>query len=213
MKARAFVLGGVVAFASLWPAAAGTADGATRAPRNPCASWGSRWVPPPTIRVLVKAGGGYVVRRDFATYVAEVMAAGAWPGHPPASAAVGALAVKQYAWWEVLHRPCDRTWKGQAYDIVNGGEHQLWRPRTGLRTPSSAQRRAVAETWQYHITKRGRFIRTGWTGSGGRCASHTDGWHAYEDGIRDCAQRGWSWQRIVRAYYSPHYELHRARKA
>lgn len=209
---RSFVMGGVVAFASLWPASAGGAD--TGAARNPCASWDSRWVPPPTIRVLVKAHGGYVVKRPFRQYVAEVMAAGAWPGtKPAASLAVGALAIKQYAWWEVLHRPCDRVWKGRAYDIENGGIHQLWRPRSGLRTPTRTQYAAVDETWAYHITKRGRFLRTGWTGTGGSCASYTDGFHAYEDGITDCARRGWTWQRIVRAYYQPHYALIRARRA
>ena len=203
---RSFVLGGVIALAIVWPGAV-VAPAAAHATRTPCSTWNSRYFPPPSVRVLVKAHGGYVVERDFRTYVAEVMAAGAWPASKPwASLVAGAQAIKQYAWWEVLHRPCDRSWKGQPYDIVNGGEHQLWRPKSGLREPSRVQVRAVEAAWLTSIRKHGRFIRTGWTGTGGRCGDVVDGWHLYEDGVTDCARRGYSWQRIQRVYYGPRFD-------
>lgn len=206
---RSFVIGGVLAAAVLWPATA-VAPVAAAASRNPCASWSSRFFPPRTIRVWVKANGGYVVERDFRAYVAEVMAAGAWPDakyRPDASLEAGALAIKQYAWYEVLRRPCDRTFRGQPYDIENGGIHQLWRPKGGLIEPTKRQFRAVAATWWDHIEKHGRFIRTGWTGSGGRCGEVRDGWHLYEDGVTACARQGKTYRQIVRLYYGPRYRL------
>lgn len=204
---RGFVLGGVIAFAALWPAHAVAPVAAAGKARHSCAAWHSRTVPPPTIRIWVKKGRGTIVKRNFRRYVAEVMAAGAWPGKPFVSARVGALVIAQFAWWETLHRPCDRKLRGKPYDIENGGAHQLWRRKDGLRKPSRAQFAAVDSILGMSIRKHGRFIRTGWNGGGGRCGKIRDGWHVGEDAVRDCARRGKTFEQIIRIYYSPRYEL------
>jgi hypothetical protein len=170
---------------------------------NKCARWHSLFVPPPSVRVYVKRHGGYVVDRPFRTYVLEVAAAGAWPGTKPMeSLKAGLLAIKQYAWYEVVHRPCDRlTPSGQPYDIVNGGEHQLWRPKSGLRHWNKRQAIAVDAIWRMSVRKPShgnhwRFFRTGWTGTSGR-----DGWHLYEDTVTRLARDGYSFRRILKYEY------------
>ena len=160
--------------------------------------------PPATIRVfrMHRRGSSNRSRIDivpFKTYVGRVMAAGAWPaGKPTESLKVGAIAIKQYAWWHVLHHQPGYHLRGHCYDIRDSD--QLYR-RPFL--VHSRIRDAVDATWDVRLLKHHRFIRTGWSGFGGGCARLTDGWHLLEDGVSACARRGWTWQRIVRRYLAP----------
>jgi peptidoglycan hydrolase-like amidase len=160
--------------------------------------------PPATIRVFRMHRRGSKVRSRvdtvwFKTYVARVMASGAWPAYKPMeSLKVGAIAIKQYAWYLILHHQRGYSLRGQCYDIRDGD--QLYRPPFQVH---SRILKAVNATWDVRLIKNDRFIRTGWSGSGGRCAQFTDGWHLPEDGISACAREGWSWRRIVRKYMAP----------
>lgn len=128
-------------------------------------------------------------------YVAAVMASGAWPNRVWESAKVGALAIRQYATWTVLHT-C-RTWKGHRYDISDSEQYlrPSVRPRSLLPVRTL---RAVRLMAGVSLTKHGRHIRTGW--SGGTCS---DGWHLCEDTVRGLAQRGLGWRGIVRRLLVP----------
>lgn len=190
------------------------AQGLSTSVDNKCARWHSLFVPPPSIRVYVKANGGYVVDRPFRTYVLEVAAAGAWPSTKPMeSLKAGMLAIKQYAWYEVVRRPCDRlTPHGEPYDIVNGGEHQLWRPKTGLVKWTKKQEEALDFTWRMSLRKPShgkhwRFFRTGWTGESGR-----DGWHLYEDTVTKLAMKHCGFWCILDYEYGD-YKLVTAKKS
>jgi peptidoglycan hydrolase-like amidase len=160
--------------------------------------------PPSTIRVFRMHRRGSKVRSRvetvyFKTYVGRVMASGAWPAHKPMeSLKVGAIAIKQYAWWHILHHERGYELRGECYDIRDGD--QLYRQPFHLH---SRIREAVDETWNVRLIKNRRLIRTGWTGDGGRCAQVTDGWHLLEDGVTACAKQGWRWRRIVRKYLAP----------
>lgn len=180
---------------------------------QPCTKWDSRWVPPPEVRVYLPAQH-QIVTVPFRTYVVRVMAAGAWPSNRPfASLQLGAIAIKQYAWYEILHPSADKVWRGQCYDIRNGGDGQLYQRNSGLRNGTKKQQRAVDTTWAYSIIKNKRFFRTGWRdGSGEKCGGITDGWHLFEDGVSDCARKGYSWREIARTYYAPRFQVRTSRK-
>lgn len=168
-------------------------------PGQTCTRSGDYRTPPRTIRVFVSHRRGssvpaHVVIVTLRRYVSRVMNGGAWPAHKPMeSLKVGAIAIKQYAWWHVLHHQRGYSWRGQCYDIRDGD--QLY--RQPFRSHSRVWA-AIDATWSVSLRKRGRFFRTGW--SGGRIH---DGWHLGEDTVTALARRGWRWHRIVRYLLAP----------
>ncbi len=170
-------------------------------PRNPerCTQSGDYRTPPRFIRVFIHHRRGSsiparVERVPFKVYVSRVMNAGAWPARKPIeSLKVGAIAIKQYAWWHVLHHQRGYVWRGRCYDIRDGD--QLYRPPFISHTKTWY---AIETTWPVQLRKGGRLFRTGWRGNSGR-----DGWHLYEDTITRLAKRGWSWRRIVHQQLDP----------
>lgn len=180
------------------------ADAVPRDPEGGCTRWASYRVPPRTIRVFVSHRRGspvpaHVERVSFRRYVSRVMNGGAWPAHKPMeSLKVGAIAIKQYAWWSVMHHQRGYSWKGVCFDIRDGD--QLY--RRPFRSHSRTWE-AIDATWHVSLRKRGRFFRTGWSGGGGRCGQGVDRWHLLEDGVTDCARRGWKWRRITKRLLSP----------
>jgi hypothetical protein len=180
----------------------------SEAHRTHCTAWKSHYTPPDTIRVLLPYNSN-IVEVPLKTYVLRVMAAGAWPGTKPiASLRAGAIAIKQYAWHEILHWTPDKMKRNRCYDIRNGGdEGLLYRPKTGLVHWNKKQLSAVESTWYWSIRKNDRLFRTGYRGYGGKCGSMVDGWHLFEDGVTDCARRGKTLKQILDIYYGPRYKL------
>ena len=173
-----------------------------------CTHWSSRTSPPRTIRVFRMHHRGSRVPAHidvvaFPTYVQRVMASGAWPGSKPLeSLKVGAIAIKQYAWWYVLNHQRGYSLHGHCYDIRDGDQYYL-----GHAHPNSRIKAAVAATWGVSLRKSGRFFRTGWSGGGSRCGSSYDGWHLSENAVTACARHGWSWRRIVLRYLDPRLRI------
>jgi peptidoglycan hydrolase-like amidase len=169
-----------------------------------CTHWSSRTSPPATIRVfrMHRRGSSVPAHIDvvpFPTYVQRVMASGAWPGYKPMeSLKVGAIAIKQYAWWYVLNHQRGYSLHGHCYDIRDGDQYYRGHARANSRIKA-----AVAATWGVSLRKSGRFFRTGWSGGGRGCGSLYDGWHLSENGVTACARHGWSWRRIVLRYLDP----------
>ncbi|MFN8622348.1 MAG: FG-GAP-like repeat-containing protein [Chloroflexota bacterium] len=205
--------------------AAGTAD-------QSCTGWRSTVLPPPTLRVLQLRGpdAGKVYRDPtdptgqapldvpFKDYVATVLAA-EWPsGWPPEALKVGALAVKQYAWYFAIVWRGGVDVDGNCYDVTEGYGDQYYDPVT--QSPSPAQLAAIDATWSMHLRKhqssdgRGRFILTGYrSGSTLRCGTDSDHWRLYQHGVFGCA-RGFSrggnqldMEEILRAYLEPRLEI------
>lgn len=177
---------------------------AATAKTSGCANWSSRAQPPPTIRVfrLHRRGSSVPARIDvvpFPTYVQRVMASGAWPGQlPMESLNVGAIAVKQYAWWYVLNHQHGYSLRGHCYDIRDGDQYYRGNAHVNSRIKA-----AVATTWAVSLRKSGRFFRTGWSGGGRGCGSSYDGWHLSENSVTACARSGWGWRRILHRYLDP----------
>lgn len=169
-----------------------------------CSHWTSRTTPPASIRVfrIHHKGSRTPARVDvvpFRTYVGRVMASGAWPSRlPRESLRVGAVAIKQYAWWYVLNHQSGYRFHGVCYDIRDGDQYY----KSNVKV-SSRIRAAVADTWGVSLRKGGRFFRSGWSGGGGGCGSLYDGWHLPENGVSACAKRGWAWKRILQRYLDP----------
>ena len=179
--------------ATVAPAPVAAADSCTSA---------SRKHPPKTIRVFrIHRKGSRVPARverwDFKRYVGMVMRSGAWPNRVWASAKVGAVAIKQWAWWMILNHQPGYSWRGRCYDVRDSDQYLRpeVRPWTYL-SPRTA--RAVRETWGISLRKQGRFFRTGWTG--GECR---DGWRLCEDTTRRLALRGWGMRHIIRHLLEP----------
>ena len=173
-----------------------------------CTDWSSRTSPPPTIRLFRMHHRGSSVPAhidvvSFKSYVQRVMASGAWPGSRPLeSLKVGAIAIKQYAWWYVLNHQRGYDLHGHCYDIRDGDQYYRGNAR-----PNARIKEAVQATWAVSLRKSGRFFRTGWTGGGSHCGSADDGWHLSENAITRCAQRGWTWRRIVVHYLDPNLRI------
>jgi hypothetical protein len=134
------------------------------------------------------------------------MASGEWPGRlRRAALEAGAVATKQYAWYYTLkgnHRP-GYSRNGTCYDVRDDTTDQLYRPQRAK--PTSKQKAAVNKTWGLTLRKGGRFFLTGYRlGSSSTCAADANGWKLYETSVNACARKGWTFQRILRRYLSPH---------
>jgi hypothetical protein len=198
--ALAFIAGGMLPLVhSALPADAGSCG----------TNWGSRKVPPPTIRVLnTRTGGVWVV--DFRDYVGMVMASGEFPTYDPlAVLEAGATAVKQYGWYYALeghHRSAYRTPSGVCYDVRDDTNDQLFKPEFAL--PTAKQLDAVAATWNLTLRKNGRFFLTTYRyGNDVPCGSDADGWKLYERSMVHCADQGWDLRKIQVRYYQPNIEF------
>ncbi|HUG49273.1 MAG TPA: SpoIID/LytB domain-containing protein [Candidatus Limnocylindria bacterium] len=199
-------LGLLLALAMLLPAAASAPAPVSAA--GSCTGWTSRYTPPETIRVGRANGTVEVV--DFRTYVGVVMAK-EWPGWVPEQAReAGAVAVKQYAWYYTLegkHRSSYVNANGRCFDVRDSTVDQLYRPEQV--TVGQKIWRVVDATWGLSVRKDGKFFLTGYrAGSSGVCASDVDGRRLFAKSVIDCAERGWSRERIQRTYYAPNVSFH-----
>jgi peptidoglycan hydrolase-like amidase len=127
------------------------------------------------------------------------MASGAWSGRVRESAKVGAIAIKQYAWWMIINHQPGHSWRGKCYDITDSEQYYK-----GVNVPEKT-RYAVDKTWGISLRKSGRFFRTGWSGG-----YYDDGWHLGEDSVRQKALAGWNYYRILHRYLSPNLQIVRS---
>ena len=92
-----------------------------------CSSWTSETDPPPAIRVFRHASGA-VDTVDFRTYAANVLSRewiGSWTAE---SLRAGALAVKSYAWYQVLHWRGGVNPGGACFDLRDDTADQVYDP-------------------------------------------------------------------------------------
>jgi hypothetical protein len=187
------------------PVAAPDPAGAARG----CTSWSwSR--PPSTVRILRSHKRGSAIPKRIEVwptdrYITAVLASGASGNRVRESAKVMALMVRNWAVWQTLHR-C-RRWDGRRYDLTDGEQHlrRDVRPWSHLPVRTLAIVRSMRGV---SITKNGHHLRLGWSGDGGRCGQHVDGYHVGEDGVRDCAERRhMGWRSILRLYLSPNLRI------
>jgi hypothetical protein len=180
---------GALAFPSAEPAQA----------RSTCTGWTSALVPPTSIRVY-RTATKRTQSVPFRTYVETVMAA-EWGATAPAAALrVGAVAVKQFAWYYAMHWRGGKDPAGRCYDVVDSSMDQIYNP---TRKPATSHRAAVTATWRVSLRKGDRFFLTGYRPGTGSCTAHIDGWKLYQRDAVDCVRRyGDTAEELARRFYS-----------
>ena len=173
---------------------------------NDCSRWTSTTTPPDYIRVY-RHKSGRIDRVPFRRYVITVLGK-EWPSYlPQALVEAGAVAVKQYAWYHVLHGP-RHTRDGRCFDVRDGTSDQLYKPHRSR--VSADHYSAVDATWNVSLIRNGKLFMTGYRrGHNGRCGRDANGWKLYARTGARCAHRGNDYLQILRIYYGPHVTIRR----
>lgn len=163
-----------------------------------CTDWTSKEQPPNTISVF-RVNEGKVQRVDFKLYVARV-AAREWNVKQPELRRAGVVAVKQYAWYHVLHWRGGK-YNGECYDVKDTTSDQLYAAKPANQIPDRIWD-DVNATWSWRVYRDNRLPMTGYRqGRDVRCAKDA-GYRLYVRSARKCANEGWSAERILERYYS-----------
>ena len=170
---------------------------ASAAPKH-CTNWSSTSQPPQTVNVY-RVSEGRVETVDFKDYVMRVVSR-EWNVKQDALRQAGAVAVKQYAWYHVLHYRGGK-FNGQCFDVRDTTADQLYANKPLSQIPS-AVKRAVDATWSWTVHRGGQFPMTGYRRGRKVACGHDAGYHLYVRSARKCAANGWSADRILAVYYS-----------
>jgi peptidoglycan hydrolase-like amidase len=176
---------------------AGTAQSVAAADGH-CTDWNSTTNPPPSIAVY-RVSEGRVERVDFKTYVIRVVSR-EWNIDAAALRRAGAVAVKQYAWYHVLHYR-GGTFNGRCFDVKDTTADQLYASKPIQDIPDRVKH-AVNDTWSWHLFRNDKFPMTGYRlGQKVECAANA-GYRLYVRSAKRCAHQGWDAERILQVYYT-----------
>ncbi|MEO5987087.1 MAG: SpoIID/LytB domain-containing protein [Candidatus Limnocylindria bacterium] len=164
-----------------------------------CGSYTSETAPPPTIRVYRTATGA-VDTVDFRTYVKNVLSREWISSWTTESIRSGALAVKNYAWYQVLHWRGYVNAAGQCFDVFDSTRDQHYDPS---RPTYAAMASAVDATWGTLAHKNGRIFATYYNAGapGEGCGANANGWQMFQWGTQSCGLAGRSAAQIMAIYY------------
>src|SRR5205823_6068167 len=126
-----------------------------------------------------------------------------WGASTPTEALrVGAIAVKQYAWyWTIVWRG-KKADDGSCYDVVDSTRDQLYRPERYA--PAKSQLDAIDSTWRISLQKNGRLFPSGYrTGTSVGCGADVDGWILYQVSLYKCARAGMTLDQLLHRYLDP----------
>jgi Stage II sporulation protein len=166
-----------------------------------CSNWTSQTDPPPTIRVFRHATG-VVETVDFRVYTKNVLSRewiGSWTTESLRS---GALAVKSYAWYQVLHWRGGVNGTGDCFDVRDDIADQVYDPSKATWSTAAA---AVDDTWATRVLKNNAIFPTYYNAgtSGEACGANANGWKMYQWGTQACGLAGKTAAEIVLIYYYP----------
>lgn len=167
-----------------------------------CTGWTSETAPPETIRVLRTDGpaDGTVQVVPFRGYVNVVMAAEWGPSNPREALRAGAVAVKEYAWYQTMRWRGRTGPDGQCYDVVDSTVDQVYAPET--HDPAATLVAAVDATWPMTVVRSGHLFSTHYQGGADvACGADVDGTWLYQRSAMRCARDGMSADDILRLYY------------
>src|ERR687892_114654 len=117
-----------------------------------CGTYRSETEPPATIRVFRTATGA-VETVDFRAYVKNVLSREWISSWTTESLRAGALAVKHYAWYQVLHWRGGTNAAGECFDVRDDTADQVYDPARPNYATAAA---AVDATWTTLATRAGR---------------------------------------------------------
>jgi len=165
-----------------------------------CGAYTSETAPPPTIRVFRTATGA-VETVDFRTYVKNVLSREWISSWTTESLRSGALAVKNYAWYQVLHWRGYENTAGECFDVFDSTRDQHYDPS---RPTYASMADAVDATWSTLALKSGRIFATYYNAGGVNepCGSNVNGWQMFQLGTQACGLAGLSAAQIMATYYT-----------
>ncbi|WP_170026410.1 SpoIID/LytB domain-containing protein [Actinomadura oligospora] len=159
-----------------------------------CKTDGTNTKEPSTILVY-RTGKHKVERVNFKYYVKNVLPKEWMPSWKAESLKAGAMAVKSYAWWWALHST--RKINGQCFDVYDNTNSQVYVPGSATARTNSA----VDATWGHRMTRSGKIFMAQYCSTTTACGAWRDGEWMSQYGSRDKANAGWSYTRILKAYY------------
>ena len=177
-----------------------TLEPPTAAGAGGCGTYTSESVPPPTIRVFRTATGA-VETVEFRTYVKNVLSREWISSWTTESLRAGALAVKSYAWYQVLHWRGYVNPAGQCFDVFDSTRDQVYDPARPTYATAAA---AVDATWSTLALKGGHIFATYYNAgtAGEACGANANGWKLYQWGSQACGLMGRSAAQILATYYT-----------
>lgn len=198
MQRRALVAAGLAALTLL---AGGLPAWVTPTAASSCSSWTSQADPPPTIRVFRHATGA-VDTVDFRVYTKNVLSRewiGSWTA---ASLQSGALAVKTYAWYQVLHWRGGVNTQGECFDLRDDTYDQVYDPSQPTWSSAAA---AVDATWTMRVLRNGSIFPTYYNAGAPQeaCGANANGWKLWQWGTQGCGLAGKTAAEIMAVYYYP----------
>ena len=165
-----------------------------------CGSYRSETVPPPTIRVF-RTKTGAVETVDFRTYVKNVLSREWISSWTTESLRSGALAVKNYAWYQVIHWRGYVNEAGDCFDIFDSTRDQVYDPS---KPTYQSMANAVDATWGTLAHKNGKIFATYYNAgaSGEACGANANGWQMFQWGTQACGLAGKTAAQIMATYYT-----------
>jgi hypothetical protein len=164
-----------------------------------CGSYSSETAPPATIRVFRTATGA-VDTVDFRAYVKNVLSREWISSWTTESLRSGALAVKNYAWYQVLHWRGYVNAAGQCFDVFDSTRDQHYDPSRPTYATMAA---AVDATWGTLAQKGGRIFATYYNAGQPyeACGANANGWQMFQWGTQGCGLIGKTAAEIMAIYY------------
>ena len=165
-----------------------------------CGTYQSETEPPPQVRVFRTATGA-VDAVDFRTYVKNVLSREWISSWTTESLRAGAMAVKNYAWYQVLHWRGYVNAAGQCFDVFDSTADQHYDPSRPT-YPSMAA--AVDATWSTLAHRAGHVFATYYNAgsSADPCGANANGWQMLQWGTQACGLAGHSAAAILGIYYA-----------
>ncbi len=165
-----------------------------------CGTYTSQTSPPPNIRVYRSASGTVEVV-DFRAYLKNVVSREWINSWTTESLRAGALAIKHYAWYQVLHWRGYVTASGSCFDIFDTTRDQVYDPSRPVYAPMAA---AVDATWSTLALRSGSVFPTYYNSGTPNepCGARANGWQMLQWGTQACGLAGKTAAQIMSVYYS-----------
>ncbi|WP_169807809.1 peptidase inhibitor family I36 protein [Actinomadura hibisca] len=151
----------------------------------------------PTTILVYRVSLNRVERVAFKTYVQNVLPNEWVTSWPRESLRAGAMAVKHYGWYWALHST-RKTSGGQCFDVYDTTSSQVYKPGSATASTNAA----VDATWSTRMTRGGKILQAQYCSTTTACGAWVNGDWMSQYGSRDKANAGWTYSRILTAYYS-----------